>query len=615
MTESIKIVDTSSVDKNEELRGLIPESTYYHSTGITQRVHSRFGPYEGNLVGDNASSSRGTQYNWQLAANPNASVDLNEGFFEIRGNLRVKFTAEDAATKLNTQTLTVNSQDLLIPSDLWFHSFFNNVQLRVGDAVISNVLNPVVHNVFRRLMFHGKQKSPFTGFAGTHTFPAADEFESTDLNVLIGTGPVGQTPGTITNAKQIKGSGSGKSYHGGLYNFSNPTCILPMKLEFKKNNAVINDVLVPFSCKMMLQDLFDTDDIIPIFNQNIKISLQRSSDEALSIQCASPDFTVELANFDYFQLNMFSYLLEESNKKMLMNIYSKPRAVVFGTRQQVFQTVTSTKSGGQVTVNSPTGLLFGAKFLMMYNTKNNTNVVGGLSGSEHDKILDGCLIPAIGTLSANKHLTRNDITNYQASRFPVYAMGPHTAYPIDYRICNIECGGYKVLYDDVGPLITENYKRDPREKAIIEPTIYKDLSYQLMTSTGVSDDKGLGKTCWYTRLYHEYCESCIHTGIEPVSHEEFINCWPVIMVELSDFSRIATNSFLNINFQNGSFNDDETNNPKHQTPYTYDGKQHTQLNIICYGLRALQMSNGFSRLMEVDNTVTNSDMDDVIEVQ
>lgn len=242
-------------------------------------------------------------------------------------------------------------------------------------------------------------------------------------------------------------------------------------------------------------------------------------------------------------------------------------------------------------------------------SKNNTNLVSEITGTTDDKIGEGLLIPAIDSTESDKDLKRKDITNYQASRFPVYCMGPHTAYPIDYRICNIECGGYKVLYDDVGPLIVEGYKRKATDKAIIEPTIYKDLTYQLSNGTGEQ------KTCWYTRLYHEYCESCMHTGIEPVSHEEFINCWPVIMVELSDFSRIATKSFLNINFQNGDYTDDAAQNPKHQTPYTYDGHDHTQLNIICYGLRALQMSNGFSRLMEVDNTVTNSDMDDVIEVQ
>lgn len=607
MTESIKIVDTSSVDKNEELRGLIPESTYYHSTGITQRVHSRFGPYEGNLVGDNASSSRGTQYNWQLAANPNASVDLNEGFFEIRGNLRVKCSVSDS--NLNGHELHIKTEDLLIPSDLWFHSFFNNVQLRVGDAVISNVLNPVVHNVFRRLMFHGKQKSPFTGFAGTHVFPEGDALKSskqfyTDIGAQASKEEV-VTPVDI------------HAYHGGLYNFANPSSILPLLLRF---DASHKEILVPFSCKMMLQDLFDTDDLIPIFNQNIKISLQRSSDEALSIQCASPDFSVELANFDYFQLNMFSYLLEESNKKMLMNIYSKPRAVVFGTRQQVFQTVTSVGTGGQVTINSPTGLLFGAKFLMMYNTKNNTNVVtpinfspNTVAGEKGLNISSGLLIDKVSSqLSGDVQLLRKKITNLTAARFPVYAMGPHTAYPIDYRICNIECGGYKVLYDDVGPLITKKVDRQPGQSAIIEPTVYKDLNYQIVDDNG--DEENPIRTeqavCWYTRLYHEYCESCIHTGIEPVSHEEFINCWPVIMVELSDFSRIATNSFLNINFQNGDYA-----NITGRTPYTIDNNDHTQLNIICYGLRALQMSNGFSRLMEVDNTVTNSDMDDVIEVQ
>lgn len=606
MTESIKIVDTSAVDKNEELRGLIPESTYYHSTGITQRVHSRFGPYEGNLVGKDASSSRGTQYNWQLAANPNASVDLNEGYFEIRGKLKVLCNREFD----DGVTVDVDAQDLLIPSDLWFHSFFNNVQLRVGDAVISNVLNPVVHNVFRRLMFHGKQKSPFTGFAGTHMFPTDATFDAGNHTYLYGTWNESATPKyTVTQVEKITGPYKDAEYHGGLYNFANSSSILPVHLTFTgpTGNGKPEAQYVPFSCKMMLQDLFDTDDIIPIFNQNIKISLQRSSDEALSIQCASPDFSVELAGFDYFQLNMFSYLLEESNKKMLMNIYSKPRAVVFGTRQQVFQTVTSTGTGGQVTINSPTGLLFGAKFLMMYNTKNNTNVVQEIDNAT-DGLKQGLLIDAMatGTITANQVLKRKSITNFMASRWPVYGMGPHTAYPINYRICNIECGGYKVLYDDVGPLITEKYKRAPQSKAIITPTIYNDLEYVLGNQAGQQDER----TCWYTRLYHEYCESCIHTGIEPVSHEEFINCWPVIMVELSDFSRIATNSFLNINFQNGDYPDGAG-----KSPYKIDGKDHTQLNIICYGLRALQMSNGFSRLMEVDNTVTNSDMDDVIEVQ
>lgn len=573
MSEPIKIVDTGAIDKNEELRGLIPESTYYHSVGITQRVHSKFGPWEANLVGS-ADQSKGTQYNWEIAQNNNASVDLNEGYFEITGELDVICEVSDA--HFNEHTIKVKTEDLLIPSDLWFHSMFSEVQLRIGDAVVSSVLNPVVHNVFRKLMFHGEDKNQLEGFAGTHIFPVVDN-----------------------NVEKI-------AYHGGLYNFANSTGILPRELSF---TSAARTVKVPFHVKMMLSDLFDTDDLIPIFNQNIRMSLVRSALDYISIGCASPDFKVQLSNITYFQLNLFSYLLEDSNKKTLMNIYSTPRAVVFGARQQVFQTVTSVQQGGQVTINSPSGLLFGAKFLMMYLTKSNTNTNSKTLYTDGNATLaNGFLIaPITANLAADKTLERKDITRFTASRYPVFGMGPHAPLNILYNTIKVECGGYTVLYDDVIP-IKDVFQAPPSEIVSTAPGIYNDVNLSAWHAT----NPAVITTRYYTRLYHEYCESCMHTGVQPLAHEEFLNCYPCIMAELSDFSQISTNSFLNINIQNGSY----SNTNDYRNPYYIDGNEHKQLNIICYGLRALQMSNGIARLITINNTVINNDMvDDSIEVQ
>lgn len=567
MSEPIKIVDTSSVDHNEELRGLIPESTYYHSIGITQRVHSRSSPYEASLIGP-ATGSQGTTYTWQIAANPNASLDLNEAYFEIIGTLKITMEDTPFTTLGAGNSYSIKTEDLLIPSDLWYHSLFSLVQLRIGDANVSSVLNPVVHNVFRKLMFHGEEKNQLTGFAGSHIVRTKD----------------------------------GDKYYGGLYNFANGTGIISDLITFNnaKGGATNKSVNVRFSVKMMVQDLFDTDDIIPIFNQHIKFSLQRSSLNDISIQCANSDFKVELDHINYFQLNTFSYLLEESNKKMLMKIYDTPRALVYGTKQQVFQTITSKEKGGQVSVNSPSGLLFGAKFLMMYLCKSttNTNVLPNVAGMK-DKLLANVAAPTQGTAVLGQ---RKTLTIDVAQRYPSYGMGPHAALPLAYNQLTIECGGYRVLYDDITPLKLQHTVITTDECSHI-PTIYNDVAY--------GTDASGAQTCYYTRLYHEYCEACVHTGIVPISHEEFINCYPVNIVEISDFSQIATNSFLNINIMNGNFGNSDTNN----NPYTCDGNEHTQLNIICYGLRALQMCRGTARLMEVDNTVINHGMDDVLEVQ
>lgn len=567
MSEPIKIVDTSSIDMNEELRGLIPESTYYHSVGITQRVHSKFGPYEANLIGD-ASKSEGTTYTWQIAANPNASLDLNEAYFEIVGKLKVKL---NNAYETGTQyTYTVQSDDVLIPSDLWFHSLFNQVQLRIGDANISTSVNPIIHNVFRKLMFHGEEKNQMCGFAGTHALRIKD------------------SDNTISDR-----------CYGGLYNFGNGTGIMSMPLVFG-GSTHITEVEVPFSVKMMVQDLFDTDDLIPIFNQAIRITLQRSSLKDVSIQCANNDFSVSVSEFKYFQLNTFSYLLEESNKKMLMKIYDKPRALVFSTKQEVFQTITSKQHGGQVSVNSPSGLLFGAKFVMMYLPKSttNTNQLPVFHDTSFNK-KQALLASASSNITANTKAHRKPITRDVANLYTSLAMGPHCALPINYNTMLIECGGYKVLYDDITPLRMPTVINDTTECGVV-PAIYNNVKYTAGT-----------EACYYTRLYHEYCESCMHTGVQPISHEEFINCYPVVMAEISDFSQIATNSFLNIQIQNGEY---ASENP-YQCPYTVDGNTHDQLNIICYGLRALQMSNGQARLMEVNNTVINGEIDDSIQVQ
>lgn len=595
MSQSINIIETSEMDRSRELDGIVPESTYYHSTGIIQRHHAKMSPYEANLVGANANDSKGIPYNWQINATPNSVLNLNEMYFEINGELDVvaDWTKLKTSTSNNNITeVTVRSEDLLIPSDLWFLSAFQNVQLRIGDAVVYQANNPIVQNVLRKLMFHGKERNDIEGFAGSHAFPV----ESMD-----------------STTKKIKHEAD--VIHKGLYNFSNGS-IEGKELVFTSDKSTQK---VKFSVIMRISDLFNTDDLLPIFNQQVKLTLQRSAIDDLSIQCAIDGFSVKLSNISYFQLNIFQYLLDPSNSQALMNIYSQPKTVVFSTTQQVFQTITATSGGNQVTVNSPTGLLFGAKFLMMYLTKSNTNsnVVPKLYIRSDDNINNklGILISTKkGNTGddANKYiLTRGKVEKMQARRFPVCYMGPHAPLNLMYNNVNINCDNYTVLYDDITPLRQDFCERIDDEVSIA-PHVYIDrrfLEIDHEGTVGQQDYKDLNvEHVYYNRLYHEYCESCKHTGIEPITREEFLNCYPVVMAELSDFSKISTNSFLNITFNNSNASEGDE---AFKSPYRIDGNLHNQLNIICYGLRALQLSNGFARIMEVDNTINNN-MEDVL---
>lgn len=659
MSQSLNIIETSEIDRSRELDGIVPESTYYHSTGIIQRHHAKMSPYEAGLVNrgsdtdfstKGSDASKGIQYNWQINATPNSVLNLNEMYFEVNGRLRVKCDFSKFASLGDDKTVTVKTEDLLIPSDLWFHSAFQNVQLRIGDAVISNVNNPIVYNIFRKLMFHGEEKDDLAGFAGSHYFrkstSATGNVEHTDdasfkntqaaeLGIYVNGGnysiksaaAAGDTKVLdfkhqhgITGDLEVKADLYG--LHQGLYNFANGG-IENRELVFRKNTQAqiepgheqVDTILVPFTVIMKITDLFDTDDLLPIFNQQVKISLQRSALNDISIQCAHEGFTVELYDTPYFQLNIFQYLLDPANSTALMNIYSQPKSVVFSTKQYVFQTVTNTGHSSQCTINSPTGLLFGAKFLMMYLAKSNTTsnmcpVLKGYNGTagntdaafeKNQGILDEIIS------SNNYTLKRRLIDKFHASRFPSLYMGPHCALQLAYNTLNINCDNYTVLYDDITPLKQDIKKSNLKEEVSTQPQNYIDVNFNKL-----GDSADVCKV-YYNRIYHEYVESCKHTGTVPISREEYLNCYPVVMAELSDFSKISTNSFLNITFNNYSttkYGGGEIEK-KYMTPYSPDGKARDQLMIICYGLRALQMSNGYARLMEVDNTITNS-MDDVL---
>lgn len=644
MSQSLNIIETSAIDKSNELDGIVPESTYYHSTGIIQRHHAKMSPYEAGLINkaeNGASSSKGIQYNWQINATPNSVLNLNEMYFEVNGNLKVDFNNANYTEAVN-KTVLVNTEDLLIPSDLWFHSAFQNIQLRIGDAVIANTNNPIVHNVFRKLMFHGEEKNDLEGFAGSHYFKTKGEdininklttmtlesSQSTQAGKYIKTTTAGamtangsaaeadQFTATLNTSVKI-GTSNSCSFHQGVYNFASGS-IVNKTLEFKTTNA--NQIVtqyVPFTVIMRLSDLFDCDDLLPIFNQQVKISLQRSAYDSVSIQTAHKAFSVSLDNIEYFQLNVFQYLLDPSNSATLMNVYSKPKTVVFSTKQQVFQTVTSTQQGNQVTVNSPTGLLFGAKFLMMYLAKSNmnTNLTPELGLQTYNNLNNYEDIMGILQAATNEDvitLYRVPIDRFHAARFPSLYMGPHSPLNIMYNSININCDNYTVLYDDITPLKQVYKGMELKNEISIQPGNYIDISFKVPNA----EDEKVDTVCvYYNRLYHEYCESCKHTGVCPISREEYMNCYPVIMAELSDFSRISTNSFLNIIINNyNEASEKESGGKKYNTPYAPDGIERTQLNILCYGLRALELSNGFARLKEIDNTV-NNDMEDVIATQ
>lgn len=576
MSQAFNIVETSAMDKSRELDGIVPESTYYHSTSIIQRHHAKMSPFEGGLI-DNADKSKGIQYNWQINATPNSVLNLNEMYYEIVGTLEVELNLADAAYKTEVdagKSVIVDSENLLTPSDLWFHSAFQNVQLRIGDAVIANTNNPIVYNVFRKLMFHGEEKDDVRGFAGSHAFRF----------------------------------GSYSTTHEGVYNFSSGS-IKHRRLTFTKPaSGYLVKQKLEFRVIMTLADLFDTDDLLPIFNQQVKISLQRSAIDDISIQCNIPGCKVKLDKFNYFQLNIFQYLLDPANSAALMNVYSKPKTVVYSTKTQVFQTVTNTQHSTQVTINSPTGLLFGAKFLMMYLAKSNTtnNIVPTLTlPTTATKAYDSVLVK--NNTGANVLIEREKISKLQASRFPSLYMGPHAPLNLMYQNVNINCDNYTVLYDDVAPQIQTVADSDLDETITIAPGVYFDLVPKVDTDVDAGNKSSI---CQYSRLYHEYVESCKHTGVCPISREEYMNCYPVIMAELSDFSKISTNSFLNITLTNGR----DYTEADWKSPYKIDGNEHNQINILCYGLRALEMSNGYARLKEIDNTV-NNDMDDVIATQ
>lgn len=655
MSQSLNIIETSEIDRSRELDGIVPESTYYHSTGIIQRHHAKMSPYEAGLVNKGtepngadagtkgSDSSKGIQYNWQINATPNSVLNLNEMYFEINGNLRVKCDFTKFGITTTGKTVSVKTEDLLIPSDLWFHSAFQNVQLRIGDAVISNVNNPIVYNIFRKLMFHGEEKDDLAGFAGSHYFrkgeAATGEIERTDnCEVKIGNDKlyivkngdnytISKTQSAtladnfdLTHRHDITGDLSVDvdlyGLHQGLYNFANggiENRELVFTKEDNKNEAY---VLVPFTVIMKITDLFDTDDLLPIFNQQVKLSLQRSALNDISIQCAHEAFTVELFNTPYFQLNIFQYLLDPANSTALMNIYSQPKSVVFSTKQYVFQTVTNTQSSTQCTINSPTGLLFGAKFLMMYLAKSNTtsNMCPVLKsyeatpaeGTTKEKLQKNQGILKAYASDGSYELKRIPIDKFHASRFPSLYMGPHCALQLGYNTLNINCDNYTVLYDDITPLKQTIDKTNLTEEVSTQPQNYVDVKFNKR-----GNNASIIKV-YYNRIYHEYVESCKHTGTVPISREEYLNCYPVVMAELSDFSKISTNSFLNITFNNYSDKATESDEElEFMTPYSPDGVKRDQLMIICYGLRALQMSNGYARLMEVDNTITNS-MDDVL---
>ena len=140
---------------------------------------------------------------------------------------------------------------------------------------------------------------------------------------------------------------------------------------FDANATDAVDGLIPFRCKLYLEDLFNytVSSLDYIFNREVKITLTRSATNfiiANILHAAGGDSgKINVKEMKKFELVCFSYLLTDTARQQMLQFYSKPIETLYGTQTTNLTPLYNFDSQSEQTITLPLTVNFDTKAIIL----------------------------------------------------------------------------------------------------------------------------------------------------------------------------------------------------------------------------------------------------------
>lgn len=606
-------IESRNVPSASEILEYVPSSTYIKNQVSSNRRITQLSPDTNNLKGKLVPN---TVAKFTIPASKNTLTNLSETWFSINGTIQPFLGAVPSASNSTFGRIKAGP--------LWFLPMIQKATLTVGGCSVYDILQPFRLSKFKEMMYYdyndkindtleyqnippfskklGIEIPPYTkaftgaaktdyealetwcnatakffGFSAlvqTFTNPNATQGEyalfctefNTKIidayNTLFGT-HISKTSLTSANPVTADDGNALIDYFNKKViemtngNFINCELVQDSPLNYLSTFQKVkqdydathtNLDTLKFQQHLKLSDLFPIESWKPIFNQSIEITLNMESSGFIDIQVdknAAVD-NLQITNFDYFVFNNVAYNCNVDMINKLNQIYSKPVLEVIDDLTVWDGPMHQTGAGGTLPLNVPVGTLWECDFI-------------------------GICIPQ----SVSNSYQMKQEFNYQYANTTMHNLS-------DYRFINIQ--RIEITLDNEVVYFHNYADMAVKQTGNVLPLI--GLSYD--GATAINPD--LGNFVPAYQMMKECRWACGRDEKGCIPYNDFLSSGFILCFPMSAFSRITTNSNINVSitFGPGVFagTGNSTNPAMTQTTKT-DIKVLDNIRVITKGKRAL----------------------------
>ena len=610
-------IETRNIPSSSEILEYVPSSTYIKNQSTSNRRIQRIAPDTNNLKGSFVAN---TVASFTIPYSTNSLLNLSECYFNICGVIDAYKGTDLAATGSTIGKVKCGP--------LWLLPMIQKATLEVGGCAIYDKLQPFRLSKLKQMMYYDyndmmnqtlsyQNIPPYDKTLNLITLPIyTGTMDNTGANFKANMDFINNTTiailGFTALTDTFTATVSGAEYAGYCTHFNtnvitafntkygttitadtytaaggsatNPESVLLMNYfnaKIQEMNTALNtltgvDLLcstnigklpsfqlvhekiddthtndrIKFQQYLKLSDIFPIESLKPLFGQTVRIILNFESSAFIDVQV---DKTANIDNllvssFDQFVLNSISYTINVDLQNKLNQIYSKPVLEIIDDITIWDGPLQRTVSGSSIPIRAPIDVLFECDFVGI-------GLAQSSSGSYQMK-------QAFSTLNAN-------FTNHNLS---------------DFRFFNIQkievtLDNEVVYYHDFADMKVKG------TSGTVIPFISKSCAGSPLASTNVDIYN-------FVPLYELYKECRWSFGRDEkgcIPYNDFLTTGFIIPLPMSAFSRISTNSQLNINITMGDgINMNGTNAIPSMTQTTLTDTQILdRLRVIVKGKRGL----------------------------
>ena len=607
-------IESRNVPSASEILEYVPSSTYIKNQVSSNRRITQLSPDTNNLKGTLVPN---TVAKFTIPASKNSLINLSETWFSINGTIQPFLGANPSASNSTFGKIKAGP--------LWFLPMIQKATLTVGGCSIYDILQPFRLSKFKEMMYYDYNDKindtleyqnipPFSKKLGieipayTTAFTAATKGEYDNLKIWCNTiaGMFGFTllTQTFTNPSATNGEYDAfcvefntkiidayNTLFGTHISKSTLTATAPNPsadegnallayfnkkvIEMTNNNFIDCELVqdsplnylstfqkvkqdydgthtnldtLKFQQHLKLSDLFPIESWKPIFNQSIEITLNMESSGFIDIQVdknAAVD-NLQIVSFDYFVFNNVAYNCNVDMINKLNQIYSKPVLEIIDDITVWDGPMHQTKAGGTLPLTVPIGTLWECDFIGI------------------------CVPQAV----SNSYQMKQEF-NYQFANTTMHNLA-------DYRFINIQ--RIEVTLDNEVVYFHNYADMAVQQKGNVLPLI------GLSSSGGAATTPDLGNFVPAYQMMKECRWACGRDEKGCIPYNDFLSTGFMFCFPMSAFSRITTNSNINVSITFGpgveSGTGSSTNPTMTQITKT-DTKAIDNIRVITKGKRAL----------------------------